>query len=241
MSRLTSPVTRSGPPSVFGGVGLPARDAGHAVEIARRLGLGTRSCRNPNGWWIEGVQLGPTALGWNDYAYGNSVLGLRATGVNPFLRPLEDWGCPGYARMTADQPAGARQVIRAIAIVSDLDAACDAEIYPGSWPRRHLTFGPPFEIPWLGARAREARLQHGALRVIEPVDPDGVAARWLAAGGLRWLGVTIEVDDLARTARVLEGRGTSVLRGTDRVGPVLVVEPEEPGGTLVEFIAPSPF
>ena len=67
--------------------------------------------------------------------------------------------------------------------MSDLDAACDAAVYPGEWPRAHLSFGKPFDIPWLGARAREAKLQNGALRLIEPVDPHGLAARWLAERG----------------------------------------------------------
>jgi len=229
------------PPSVFGGVGLPARDAGHAMAIARRLGLGTRSCWDPNEWWVEGVQLGPTVLSWHIHGFGSPVLGLPTTGVTPLLHPMVDRGCPWYAPMTAEQPAGARQVTRAIAVVSDLEATCDAEVYSGTWPRHHLTFGPPFEIPWLGARAREVRLAHGALRVIEPVHPNGIAARWLAAGGPRWLGVTIEVEDLARAALVLEGRGVPILRGSDGGRPLLVVEPEEAGGTLVEFVASSPF
>ena len=229
------------PPSVFGGVGLPARDAAEAVAMARRLGLGTVSCRDRNGYWMEGVQLGPTALSWRIYGFGDRLLGLATTGVTPLLSPQTDWGCPWHNPMTADQPAGARQVTGAIAIVSDLDAACGAEVYAGSLRSVHLSFGRPFDIPWLGARAREVRLQYGTLRVIEPVDPDGFAARWLADGGPRWLGLTIEVADLALVARGLERRGVNFLRASDRRHAPLIVEPDQMGGTLVEFVAGAPF
>lgn len=229
------------PPSVFGGVGLPARDAAEAGAIARRLGLGTVSCRDLNGWWMEGVQLGPTALSWRIYGFGDRLLGLPTTGVTPLLLPQTEWGCPWHNPMTAEQPTGARQVKCAIAIVSDLDVACDAGVYPGAWPNVHLSFGRPFDIPWLGARAREVQLQNGALRLIEPVDPDGLAARWLADGGPRWLGLTIEVADLALAAQGLERRGVKFLRATDRRHAPLIVEPDQTGGTLVEFVAGAPF
>ncbi len=110
----------------------------------------------------------------------------------------------------------------------------------GAWPGVHLSFGRPFDIPWLGARAREVRLQHGALRLIEPVDPDGLAAPWLADGGSRWLGLTLEVDDLSRAAEELRRRGVRFLRA-GRGQPLLIVEPEQTGCTLVEFVAGTPF
>lgn len=228
------------PPSVFGGVGLPAGDAAQAVAIARKLGLGTVACRDRNGWWMEGVQLGPTALSWRMGGFGDRLLGLPTIGVTPLLHDQGDWGCPWHRPMLAEQPAGARQVIRAIAVVNDLDVACDAGLYPGDWPGTHLSFGRPFDIPWLGARAREVQLQNGALRLIEPVDPHGPAARWLADGGPRWLGLTFEVDDLSRVAEVLQRRGVVFLRGTDRRRPVMLVEPAEVGGTLVEFVEGTP-
>lgn len=223
------------PPNVFGGVGLPARDADQAVEIARKLGLGTVSCRDRS-WWMEGVQLGPTALSWRMSGFGDRLLGLPTTGVTPLFGDQRDWGCPWYNTMIADQPAGARQVIRAIAVVSDLDVACDAGVYAGIWPNVHLSFGRAFDIPWLGARAREVQLRDGALRLIEPVDPHGLAARWLADGGPRWLGLTIEVEDLALAARTLGHSGVAFLRATDQRRPLLLVEPAETGGTLVEFV-----
>ena len=155
------------PPSVFGGVGLPAGDPAQAVAMAGRLGLGTVSCRDPSGWWLEGVQLGPTALSWRIYGFGDHVLGLPTTGVTPLLSDQKDWGCPWFNPMNAEQPAGARQVTCAIAIVSDLDAACGAEVYSSSWRgSTHLSFGRAFDIPWLGARAREVRLRNGSLRLI---------------------------------------------------------------------------
>lgn len=226
-------------PSVFGGVGLPARDAAEAVAMARKMGLGTVSCRDRN-WWMEGAQLGPTALSWRIHGFGDRLLGLPTTGVTPLLHDQGVWGCSWHKPMLADQPAGVRQVTRAIAVVSDLDAACDAGLYPGVWPGAHLSFGRPFDIPWLGARAREVRLQNGTLRLIEPVDPHGLAARWLADGGPRWLGLTLEVDDISRAAEVLQRRGVMFLRATDRRRPLLLVEPGEVGGTLVEFVEASP-
>lgn len=228
---------RPAPPAiVFGGVVLPARDAEQAVAIARRLGLGTVSCPEWNGWWMEGVQLGPTALSWRVHRFGDRLLGLPTTGVTPLLAAQVDWGCPWTNPMIADQPAGALRVTHAIAIVEHLDAAPGAELHPGIWAGARIAFGKPFDIPWLGARAREATLPHGALRLIEPVDPHGAAARWLADGGPRWLGVTIEVADLALAARGLERRGVRFLRAGDRRHAPLIVEPGELGGTLVEFV-----
>lgn len=88
---------------------------------------------------MEGVNLGPTALSWRIYGFGDRVLGLPTTGVTPLLTPQTDWACPWHNPMTAEQPAGVRQVTRAIAVVNDLDVACDAGLYPGVWPGVHLS------------------------------------------------------------------------------------------------------
>ncbi len=224
------------PRVVLGGVRLPGDDPDAALAVAERLGIGTRACREGNGWWMEGAQLGPTALMWGAFGLSDAVFGVPTPGVFPLLHPMADWGCPWYAPMTAEQPTGALQVVRVNALVSDLESTWQA----WGWAAP-LSFGAPFDIPWLDARAREARVENGSLRMITPVDPDGLAARWLADGGPRWLGFTLVVRDLAHAADALEGRGVRLLHATEWKRPLLAVEPDQAGGTLVEFVEGAPF
>ena len=231
------------PPDVLGGVLLPAGDADEALARAWRLGIGTRSCRDPSGGWMEGAQLGPTAVIWRpDWPPGN-LLGLPAVGVYPLLHDQGNWGCPGHATMNAPQPFGARQVVAAIAVVSDFDRACDGTVYVHGWPRMtfYLPCGPPFEVPWMGARARDIPLAYGRLRLLAPSDPEGLAARWLEQGGPRWVGITLEVDDVGAAASELRRRGVRVIAANDGYRPVLIVEPDGIGGTLLEVVPATPF
>jgi len=232
------------PPSVLGGVLLPAGDADEAVAGARRLGIGTRSCRDPNGWWIEGAQLGSTAVMWRPGGSQGKFLGLPTVGVYPLLHEQgEAWGCPWHVPMNAPQPCGARQVVAAIAVVSDLDRACDGAVYVHAWPRAafYLPCGPQFDVPWMGARARDITLAYGRLRLLAPSDPEGLAARWLEQAGPRWVGITLEVDDVGAAAHELRRRGVPVIAASDGSRPVLIVEPEGLGGTLLEMVPATPF
>jgi hypothetical protein len=163
--------------------------------------------------------------------------------VYPLLHDQGNWGCLGYAPMIAPQPCGARQVVAAIALVSDLDRAWDGAVHVHGWPRTafYLPCGPQFEVPWMGARARDVMLAYGRLRLLAPSGPEGLAARWLEQGGPRWVGITLEVDDVGAAAGELRRRGARVIVANDGYRPVLIVEPDGPGGTLLEVVPATPF
>jgi hypothetical protein len=192
---------------------------------------------------MEGAQLGPTAVMWRPGGSLGSLLGLPGFAVFPLLHEQGEWGCPWNVSMIAPQPAGARQVAAVIAVVDDLDRACDAAIYDQGWQRSssRLSCGRPFEVPWMGARGRDIPLGNGRLRLIAPSDPEGLAARWLEHGGPRWLGITLEVDDVGAAADELRRRGVRVMAASDGSRPVLIVEPSDSSGTLLEVVPATPF
>jgi 4-hydroxyphenylpyruvate dioxygenase-like putative hemolysin len=97
-------------------------------------------------------------------------------------------------------------------------------------------FGGEFDLPLLGARAREVKLVGGTLRIIMPTEPNGLAAQWLAEGGPRWIGFAVAVDDLESTTQRLAGQGVQVLRRRERKQHVGIVLPEATGGTMLELV-----
>jgi hypothetical protein len=200
------------PPSVFNGVMLPDHGRETAVKLAEALGIGTVSCRDPGGFWMEGAQLGPTSIRWMIRGAEAPIFDLPCRGAQPLVgRALDrEWGCPYFRPMTAsDQPASALQVLRVTALVPDVDRYCDQAMWTYSRPAEHLKFGPAFDVPELGARAREMALANGALRVMEPSEPDGPADRWLRRWGPGWMGFAVQVADGIAARTVLEKRGHS--------------------------------
>lgn len=151
--------------------------------------------------------------------------------------------CAGYGRATlttmGGHPNGARRLVAVIAVVADLDLAC-AQFADGSrpWSTR---FGPEYEDPALGARVREAPLGLARLRVMEPNDPHGAAARWLADGGPRWLGFAVEVGDLYATEQWLARTNLPFARETGHGETALRIDPEYLDGLLVEFVPSGRF
>ena len=135
-------------------------------------------------------------------------------------------------------PNGARRLETVIAIVDDLDRACAGieAVKMGSWGVP--AFGPAEDDPALGARVREAWFGFQALEVIAPTDPDGVAARWLADGGPRWIGFAVEVRDVNATEDWLRDARVPYVRDM-RDGPVLRIDPADLDGLLVVFLQKS--
>jgi hypothetical protein len=132
-------------------------------------------------------------------------------------------------------PNGAHQLRAVIAVVDDLDRACTelGSQRAGAWG---ISFGPAVDDPDLGARVREARLEFGSLRLIAPVDSTGVAARWLAHGGPRWIGFEVEVGDLVATEQWLGREQVGFRRDVARGETVLRIDPADLDGLLVEFV-----
>src|SRR5262245_2034126 len=130
-------------------------------------------------------------------------------------------------------PNGARMLVAVIAITDDLDRTCQE--LDGERSRAWTTarFGPEQEDVSLGARVREAHLAFGAMRIIAPQDPKGVAARWLAQGGPRWMGFRVEVDDLDETARWLQRETVPFERSCISM---IRIQPDALDGLLVEFV-----
>jgi hypothetical protein len=121
--------------------------------------------------------------------------------VMPSLRTLE-MACgpraPFVPPVMPGQANGANRLLRVTALSTDLGRACERieRFSGGFYPVP--AFGPEFELPEMGARARESRLDWGTLRVIAPSRPDGPAARWLVEGHLAWIGFAVEVGDAER-------------------------------------------
>ena len=137
-------------------------------------------------------------------------------------------------------PNGARMLRTVIAVVADLDRSCERleGAWTGAW--RMPRFGPAYEDKTIGARVRESHFGLGGLRVIAPIDPDGPAARWLAAGGPRWIGFAVEVGDMYATESWLGHNRVRVAREV-RDAAFLRIDPADLDGLLVEFVQAGRF
>jgi len=76
----------------------------------------------------------------------------------------------------------------------------------------------------------------GYFRFIFSKDRGGAAARWLAQGPPRWIGVVFEVADVAATQRALAGRGVHTVRVHEPRGEAVWVLPQTTGGPLLDFL-----
>lgn len=226
------------PPSVLLGVYLPDHGPDAATALADDLGIGTLSCREPRGFWKEGAQLGPTSIRWMQRGGEAPIFELPCRGAQPIVGTSIDteWGCTWSQPMLADQPASALQIVRVTALVPDLDHYCDQAMWTERLAAGHPKYGPAFEVPELGARAREMTLRNGALRVMEPSEPGGLADRWLRRWGPGWMGFAVQVADGLAARTVLERRGIHVLSPRHGGATLLVVDPDQTGGTLVEYV-----
>jgi hypothetical protein len=181
---------------------------------------------------------GPAPVPWKLAGVGTSTgYPIVSPVLYPICRPGPIPDRPLGSRRGASHPNGALQVTGALALVTDLDAACTTISSEISWDRRlHPRFGPSQPHAPLGARSRTATTSDGTtLTLLAADDAWGPAARWLAEGGARWLGVTVSVEDLEATAVTLSRHGAAFERL--EIGGVrhLLVLPDGPGGAVVLF------
>ncbi len=229
---------------------LPAPSQGAAEALARRLGFASLLAAG-NAWTVT-ARLGNAAVVWYDPAtylrFGLArptdvapVVGHRAPEHPPVL-PVAFWEDVPAAQMP--HPNGASLLVGIIAVTAHLDRTCKRW-----WKRQDggpSPFGRTEAEPRLGARSRSCFVEgpQGArvrVRVIEPTDPNGLAARLLSKGGSRWVGVMIGVGDVTVAARRLEHAGVRATLGPPgtAAGTVLIVDPRDAGGALIEFV-PDP-
>jgi methylmalonyl-CoA/ethylmalonyl-CoA epimerase len=80
-----------------------------------------------------------------------------------------------------------------------------------------LSFGAEEQLPERGVRLRRARAGEAWIVLVEPSDPDGVAARMLAARGEGVMLLSFEVDGLDRALARAEAAG-ACRQGPTRAG-----------------------
>lgn len=95
---------------------------------------------------------------------------------------------------------------------------------------------PARMIPREDAGTRERLLRNAALRVMEPSEPSSVADRWLRSLEPGWFGFAVQVADRIAARAVLERRGIRVLAPRRGGATLLVVDPDQTGGTLVQYV-----
>lgn len=230
---------------------LPAPSESSGVELVRRLGFASLFAAG-NAWTIT-ARLGNAALVWYDPATFLRFGLARPIGVAPVVGhrpparasvlPVAFWEDVPAAGMP--HPNGAKSLIGITAVTDRLDTTC--ERWWTSSPGGHPAFGPVVAEPRLGAASRSCTVwsPNGTavrVRILQPTDRAGIAARLLGTGGPRWVGVTIAVEDVALEARRFARvgvRATLMDVGTPG-GPLLRVDPRDAAGALIEFVPHAP-
>lgn len=127
-----------------------------------------------------------------------------------------------------------RQVHHIGIVVNDLDAT--AERY------RALGFNEPdrFAVPSQGIEAITFHCGDGFVELIQPTDPDGAIARFLAKRGDGTHHIAYRVDDIEQALADLTARGVRLIDTTPRIGAhgwkVAFIHPEACGGVLTELV-----
>lgn len=119
-------------------------------------------------------------------------------------------------------------------VVSDLDAAAQKYAALG------FGEGERHEIPEQKIVAMTFRSGNGWLELIQPTDPDGPIARYMAKRGEGTHHVAFEVDDIhAELARLREA-GVRLIDDTPRTGAhdwtIAFIHPESCNGVLTELV-----
>ena len=115
--------------------------------------------------------------------------------------------------------------------VKDLDEATKAYETVG------LTRGARMPLPAIGATAQEIRAgSNGTILLVSPAVPAGATAKFLADRGESVMGVSIEVQDLAKTRLVLKtGLQQDLPEYSGPYGKSLLVPGECATGNWIEF------
>jgi hypothetical protein len=184
---------------------LPAASVRDGEERAARLGFRIDSAPG-EGDARAGLDRG--FIAWRPALESSTYGGIPTPAGSPVVAPghVSLFDRPIHSQPGAAHPNGALAVTGVIAVVTDLDDARSSmsSLLP-SYSDWQLVFGKPRALVSLGALSRTAKtVDGGAVTLLAPLDPDGPVARWLAAGGPRWLGVAIAVEDLHRTAALFD-------------------------------------
>jgi hypothetical protein len=224
---------------------LPAPSQAAAEILAQRLGFATLMAAG-NAWTLT-ARLGNAALVWYDPATHLRFGLAQPTDVAPVVAhqapmrpttlPVAFWEDVPASAMP--HPNGATTLIGITAVTDDLKRTCD------SWWKTSESgtspFGPATTESRIGARSRFCYVlgPHGrfmTVRVIQPTDRTGLAARLLSNGGPRWVGVTVGVKDVADEARRLARAGIRASLVETPTCPLVWVDPRDAGGALIEFV-----
>jgi hypothetical protein len=233
-------------PPMVSGVFVPAASVWDGYERAARLGFWIDSTPD-QGEARAGLDRG--FIGWRPGPMSSDYDGIPAPGGFPVVAGAFYEACgnpvvpdrPTFSRRGATHPNGAIAVTGIIAVVADLDAACASA--SGSMPedpRWRAAFERPRVLASLGALSRTAATSDGStITLLAPLDTNGRAARWLADGGPRWLGVAITVDDLDRTAALLDRNQVAYERMEIEGLPHVIVPLAEGDRSLLAFFVPA--
>jgi methylmalonyl-CoA/ethylmalonyl-CoA epimerase len=119
-------------------------------------------------------------------------------------------------------------------VVNDLDAAVAAYAALG------LGDGERFEMPHQGVTAVTFRAGTGYVELIQPTDPDGAIARFMAKRGEGVHHVAYRVDDIEGTLARLAAAGVRLIDQTPSPGAhgwrVAFIHPEACRGVLTELV-----
>jgi methylmalonyl-CoA/ethylmalonyl-CoA epimerase len=120
-------------------------------------------------------------------------------------------------------------------IVHDLEAGI--ERYSGLLGRR---FGPVEKLQQRGVRLARIKLGETWLILVQPVDPNGVPARYLEKHGEGFFLVSLEVDELRIEAEKLSVQGIGVLDSEPRQGlddwQLMDLDPDDLFGVCVQLV-----
>jgi hypothetical protein len=225
---------------------LPAESEDEGLERAAALGFDARTDHMGN----ARAALDRGYLSWGSVGGPGAYGSVAAPTGMPVVAPVFYLLCghPRPDRPTGSEPGawhpnGALQLTGAIAVVSDLEAACasmPASLSHSNLAHSRIGFEGPRPVPALSAVSRTGATSDGTTLTVLAADDQaeangGRVERWLASAGPRWLGFTVSVRDLNRTASLLTSHGVAYdeIRIGESYG--LLVETDGPGGTVVVF------
>lgn len=119
-------------------------------------------------------------------------------------------------------------------VVSDLDAAAERYAALG------FATGERHDIPEQNIVAMTFRSGNGWLELIQPTDPDGPIARYMAKRGEGTHHVAFQVDDIVAEIARLRDAGVRMIDETPRTGAhgwtIAFIHPESCNGVLTELV-----
>jgi methylmalonyl-CoA/ethylmalonyl-CoA epimerase len=119
-------------------------------------------------------------------------------------------------------------------VVNDLDAAA------ASYERLGFRAGERFAVPAQGIVAIVYRAGPGYMELIQPTDPEGAIARYMAKRGEGTHHVAYAVDDIEAALAQLKATGVRLIDEVPRTGThgwrIAFIHPESCHGVLTELV-----